>query len=62
MFAVLIGAFSYCGAQPPGKRMDQVVRSFSDSHQFMGSVLAALLRFLRPTPVKLLLRTYEKAF
>lgn len=43
MFLVLAGAgaCSYCRAQAPVERMDQVVRSYSDSHQFMGSVLVA---------------------
>ena len=35
------GACSYSFAQAPVDRMDQIVRSYSDSHQFMGSVLVA---------------------
>jgi CubicO group peptidase (beta-lactamase class C family) len=35
------GACSYTFAQAPVDRMDQIVRSYSDSHQFMGSVLVA---------------------
>jgi CubicO group peptidase (beta-lactamase class C family) len=35
------GASSYAFAQTPVDRMDQVVRSYSDNHQFMGSVLVA---------------------
>lgn len=35
------GASSYAFAQVPVDRMDQVVRSYSDNHQFMGSVLVA---------------------
>jgi hypothetical protein len=33
------GACSYTFAQAPVDRMDQIVRSYSDNHQFMGSVL-----------------------
>jgi CubicO group peptidase (beta-lactamase class C family) len=43
-FLVLLGACmisSHCLAQVPVDRMDQIVRSYSDSHQFMGSVLVA---------------------
>lgn len=35
------GACSYAFAQAPVDRMDQIVRSYSDSNQFMGSVLVA---------------------
>ena len=33
------GACSYTFAQAPVDRMDQIVRAYSDNHQFMGSVL-----------------------
>ena len=35
------GACSYTFAQAPVDRMDQIVRLYSDNHQFMGSVLVA---------------------
>jgi CubicO group peptidase (beta-lactamase class C family) len=35
------GAGSYTFAQAPVDHMDQIVRSYSDNHQFMGSVLVA---------------------
>jgi CubicO group peptidase (beta-lactamase class C family) len=35
------GACSYTFAQAPVDRMDRIVRSYSDNHQFMGSVLVA---------------------
>lgn len=35
------GACSYDFAQAPVDRMDQIVRPYSDNHQFMGSVLVA---------------------
>jgi CubicO group peptidase (beta-lactamase class C family) len=35
------GACSYTFAQAPVDHMDQIVRSYSDNHQFMGSVLVA---------------------
>ena len=35
------GVSSHCFAQVPVDRMDQIVRSYFDSHQFMGSVLVA---------------------
>lgn len=43
VFLFLFGAIasSICFGQVPSDRMDQVARSYSDSHQFMGSVLIA---------------------
>lgn len=36
-----IGASAHTLAQTPVDRMDQIVRSYSDNNQFMGSVLVA---------------------
>lgn len=41
MFFLCAGMRSSAFAQAPVDRMDQIVRSYSDSHQFMGSVLVA---------------------
>ena len=43
LLVALIGAGlgSHCFAQAPVERMDQIARSYADSHQFMGSVLVA---------------------
>src|SRR5580658_10295089 len=41
MLVLVAGARSYTFAQAPVDRMDQIVRSYSDNHQFMGSVLVA---------------------
>ena len=41
MFSLCAGTRSSAFAQVPVDRMDQIVRSYSDSHQFMGSVLVA---------------------
>jgi CubicO group peptidase (beta-lactamase class C family) len=41
MFFLCAGTCSSALAQAPVDRMDQIVRSYSDSHQFMGSVLVA---------------------
>src|SRR3984885_573545 len=41
MFLLGAGACSYTLAEAPVDRMDQIVRSYSDNHQFMGSVLVA---------------------
>jgi CubicO group peptidase (beta-lactamase class C family) len=41
MLLLGVGACSYTFAQAPVDRMDQIVRSYSDNHQFMGSLLVA---------------------
>jgi CubicO group peptidase (beta-lactamase class C family) len=41
MFFLCAGTRSSVFAQAPVDRMDQIVRSYSDNHQFMGSVLVA---------------------
>lgn len=41
MLLLCAGAGSYAYAQTPVERMDQIVRSYSDRHQFIGSVLVA---------------------
>ncbi len=38
---IFFGAGACCIAQTPADRMDQIVHSYSDNHQFMGSVLVA---------------------
>jgi len=41
ILGTLPGRFTFAQAPVPVDRMDQIVRSYSDSHQFMGSVLVA---------------------